>query len=171
MIDEAGILMAETIMVLSPHMRGQQVIERCDGPAPRDVVAYLQPFSVLVEHRVDDMNKSLVTREKTMPARQEVAFEPTLALVLAQHFHDAAVGGELVIEVETLRVPGPVSHIEHVLPAVRIIFVWTEQAKILTLEIELHYVTQVAALNPGSLSGFRPRLGYFYFVGSKVRQS
>ena len=40
-IDEARILMAKTVMILAPHVRGEQIVKRGDGPAPRDVVAYL----------------------------------------------------------------------------------------------------------------------------------
>jgi hypothetical protein len=36
-IDEAGVLMAEAVVVLPPDVRGEQVIERRDGPAPGNV--------------------------------------------------------------------------------------------------------------------------------------
>ena len=38
-IDEAGVLMAEAVMVLAPDMRGQQIVERGDRPPPRDLLA------------------------------------------------------------------------------------------------------------------------------------
>ena len=37
MIDEARVLVAEAIVVLPPDMRRQQIIERADGPTPRDL--------------------------------------------------------------------------------------------------------------------------------------
>jgi len=36
MVDEAGVLMAEAVMVLPPDVRGQKVIKRGDWPSPRD---------------------------------------------------------------------------------------------------------------------------------------
>ena len=47
---------------------------------------------MLIEHRVDDIDERLVGVEDPVPAREEVALEPALALVLAEHFDDAAVG-------------------------------------------------------------------------------
>ena len=38
-IDEAGILMAEAVVILPPDVRGEQVIERRDGTPPRNVCA------------------------------------------------------------------------------------------------------------------------------------
>ena len=59
-IDETGILMAETVVILPPHVRAQEVIERGDRAAPRNVAANLQPFRVLVEHGIDNVNEGLV---------------------------------------------------------------------------------------------------------------
>ena len=39
----------------------------------------LQPFGVLVEHRIDDVNERLVAREEAVPPGQQVAFQPALA--------------------------------------------------------------------------------------------
>jgi hypothetical protein len=60
-------------------------------------MAHLQPFGVLIEHGIDDVNKRLVAREKAVPASQQIALEPALALVLAEHFHDPAVCGQMVV--------------------------------------------------------------------------
>jgi hypothetical protein len=60
---------------------------------PRD----LQPLGVLVEHRVDDVDERLVAVEEAVAAGQQVALEPALALVLAEHLHHAAVGREVVV--------------------------------------------------------------------------
>ena len=65
-----------------------------------------------------------------MAAREQITFEPALALMLAQHLHHAAVGREMVVVVETFRHPGAVRHFQRVLPAVRVVFVGAEQAKI-----------------------------------------
>ena len=78
----------------------------------------LQPFGVLVEHRVDDVDERLVTGEETVPAGQQIAFEPALTLVLAEHLHDPPVGRQMVVPRLGLRDPGAVGNLEHVLPAV-----------------------------------------------------
>ena len=49
---------------------------------------------MLVEHRIDDVDERLVAVEESMPPGEQVALEPALALVLAEHFHHAASGRE-----------------------------------------------------------------------------
>ena len=71
-------------MVLAPHVRGEQVVERGDRHAPRDPARHLQPLGVLVEHRVDDVDERLVAVEQPVPAGQQVALQPPLAEVLGE---------------------------------------------------------------------------------------
>src|SRR5205085_802016 len=42
-VDESGVLMAEPVVVLTPDMRGQQIIQRGDGPPPGYVARNLEP--------------------------------------------------------------------------------------------------------------------------------
>ena len=97
-VDEAGILMRETVVILAPHVRGEQVVERRDGLTPRDAAGDLEPFRVLVEHRVDDVDERLVAREHAVAAGEEVALEPPLADVLGEDLHHAPVGRETLVE-------------------------------------------------------------------------
>ena len=97
MIDEAGILMAEAVVILPPHVRRQQVVERRDRPAPRNAARRLEPLRVLIEHRVDDVNERFIAGEEAVTSRQQVAFEPSLAQMLAEHFHDASLRGEVLV--------------------------------------------------------------------------
>ncbi len=83
MVDEPGILMGEAIVILTPYMGTQQVVEGCDLDAPRQSRRHLQPFRVLVEHGIDDMNEGLVAIEEAVPPGQQVSFEPPFALMLA----------------------------------------------------------------------------------------
>ena len=89
-VDETGILVREAVVILAPDMRGQQVVKRGDLPPPRQVRRDLQPLGVLVEHRIDDVDERLVAVEEPMPPGEQVALEPALALVLAEHFHHAS---------------------------------------------------------------------------------
>ena len=111
----------------------KQVVERGDRPPPGDVVADLQPLGVLIEHRIDDVDERLVAGEEPVPAGQQIAFEPALALVLAQHLHHAAVGGQMVVVRVDVRHPGAVGDLQHILPAVRVVLVRAEEAKVLRL--------------------------------------
>jgi len=45
--------------------------------------AALQPFRMLVEHGIYNVNEGFVTGEESVAAREQVAFEPALAHVLA----------------------------------------------------------------------------------------
>ena len=148
-VDEAGVLVAESVMVLPPDVRAEEVVERGDRPAPGDVVAHLQPLGVLVEHRVDDVNERLVAREEAVPPGQQIAFQPALALVLAEHLHDPAVRAEFVVLRADLGHVTAVGHLEHVLPAVRVVLVRAEQAEVPALQVQLHDVSQELAHHPG----------------------
>ena len=53
-----------------------------------------------------------------MPARQEIAFQPSLALVLAEHFHHAAVRRQMVVVGKALRHPSAIGDFHRILPAV-----------------------------------------------------
>ena len=94
-IEEAGILMGEAVVILPPHGRGDQQVQRGDRLAPRQMVADLQPLGVLVEHRVDDVHERFVGREESVPAGEQIAFEHAFHGVLAEHLHHAAVGREI----------------------------------------------------------------------------
>ena len=96
-VDEARVLVAEAVVVLPPDVRGEQVVQRGDRPPPGDVAGRLQPLGVLVEHRIDDVDEGLVAGEEAVPAGQQVAFQPALALVLAEHLHHAALVGDVVV--------------------------------------------------------------------------
>jgi hypothetical protein len=84
-VDEAGILVREAVVILPPDMRGQQIIQRGDLAPPRQLRGDLQPLRVLIEHRIDNVDERLITIEESMPPGEQVAFKPPLALMLAQH--------------------------------------------------------------------------------------
>ncbi len=151
-VDEAGVLVAETVVVLAPDQRRQQVVQRSDRPPPGDVPRHLQPLGVLVEHRVDDVDERLVAREEAVPPGQQVALQPALALVLAEDLHDPAVGVQVVVVGQRLGDPGAVGDFEHVLPAVGVELVRADQAEVLAVQVHLHDVAEELAHDP---RGFR----------------
>src|ERR1700683_4804225 len=97
MVDETGILVAEAVVILAPDVRTEQVIERRDRAPPRNVAADLEPLRMLIEHRVDDVDEGCVATEEAVPAGQEITLEPTLALMLAEDSHDAAIRREMIV--------------------------------------------------------------------------
>ena len=96
-IDEAGILVAETVVILPPDVGGEQIVQRGDRAAPRQAARNLQPFRMLVEHGIDDVDEGLVAREQSMAPGQEIALEPALAEMFAQHLHHPAVARQMDI--------------------------------------------------------------------------
>ena len=62
--------MGEAVVVLTPDVRAEEVVERGDVAATGSHY-HLQPLRVLVEHRVDDVDERLVVVEDAVPARQE----------------------------------------------------------------------------------------------------
>src|SRR5690349_24804325 len=97
MVKKARILVTESIVVLPPDMRRQQVVQGSDGPAPRNIASDLQPLGMLVEHRIDDMNERFVTRKQAMTPGEQVSFQPSLTHVLAQNLHHTAVRRNVIV--------------------------------------------------------------------------
>ncbi len=98
MIDEAGILVGEPVVILSPDVGRQQVVQRRDRGAPGDLAAHLQPLGMLVEHGVDDVDEGFVAGEQAVPTGEQVTLEPAFTQVLAQHFHHPAIGAQVDID-------------------------------------------------------------------------
>src|SRR4051812_28096412 len=98
---------------------------------------------MLVEHRVDDVDKGLVAVEQTMPAGEEVAFKPALAQMLAEDLHYAAVSREMDVVGFDRFHPDPVGRFEHVIQPVRRCLVWTHQTEYPGFRIEADQVSQI----------------------------
>ncbi len=150
-VQEAGVLVAEPVVVLTPHVRAQQVVERGDRAPPRDVPAGLQPLGVLVEHRVDDVDERLVGVEQPVAPGEQVALQPALAQVLAEHLHHPAVGGEVLVGRQPLGHPRPVGDLEHRRQPVGVGLVGSEQPEV--DRVGGDDVTQEPAEHPGRLGG------------------
>ena len=97
----------------------QEVVQRRDRAAPRNLGRHLQPLCVLVEHRVDDVDEGLVAVEDAVPARQQVPLEPALAQMLRQDLDDAAFRREVLVGREDRCLPLTVGRREDVAEAVR----------------------------------------------------
>ena len=65
-----------------------------------------------------------------MPAGQQIALEPALALMLAEHLHDPPVGRQVIVPRLGFGHPGAIGDLERVLPAVRVVLVRAEKPKV-----------------------------------------
>jgi len=109
---------------------------------------------MLAEHRIDNANEGLVAIEKPMPPGQQVAFEPALALVLAQHrIQHASVRGEEFIILDLACVPLAVGDFKYCAQKIRERLIRTEDAEIPLILIQLSHVAQELAEHQGILCG------------------
>jgi hypothetical protein len=171
-VDETGVLVGEAVVVLPPHGRGDQQVERGDGGAPSELAADREPLGVLVEHRVDHVGERLVGGEEPVPAGEEVAFEPAFEGVLGEHLEDAAVGGELAavgILREVVGEPELLGRPVHVVELVRCGFIGAEDAE--GGRVPPHDVAQEAAERARVLGGGLPGVIDCDAVISKVRDA
>jgi len=97
-VDEPRVLVGEAVVVLAPHVRGEQVVERGDRRPPLQRPGGLEPLGVLVDHRVDDVDERLVAAEQPVPPGEQVALQPALAGVLGQHLDHPALGREVLVD-------------------------------------------------------------------------
>ena len=136
--------MTETVMVLTPNVRRQEIVERRYRLSPRNSTRAAQPFRVLVEHRVDNVYKGFVAREQPMPAGEQISLEPTLAKLLAQHFHHSAVWRNVYIAFEYRCCRNAISHFKQCVQTVGARLVRTHHSEVCTVIIQLHHVAQIA---------------------------
>ena len=148
MVDEAGVLVGEAVVVLPPDVGGQQVVQRRDLSPPGEAQCHLEPLGMLIEHGIDDVDERLVAVEHPMPTGQEIAFQPALALVLRKHFHHASLGREKFIVGIGLRIPLAISGLKHRAQAVGERFVGAEDAEVPLVCVHLDHIPQEAAQHP-----------------------
>src|SRR5207248_5672385 len=135
------------IMVLTPDVGREKIVEGCNGGTPWNVSTRLQPLGVLIKHRVHDMDERLVRGEQPMAAGEEIAFQPSLTGVLAQHLHNPSIGSQVIILGTGLSHPGPVGDLKESAEPVRCQFVWCHHSKIPVLKIACHHVPKKVSQN------------------------
>ena len=171
MINEPGILVCEPIVVLPPHMGGQDVIQRGDLPAPRQAEGDLEPLGMLVEHRIDDMDQGLVAVEHTVPASEQVSLEPALALMLGKDFHHAALGSQELISRFCFGVPLPRRCFEDGSEPVGQGLVGAENPEVPLILIVSNHVAEESSEDAGVLSVDSTRNGNLNGALPEIRQA
>ena len=62
-IEETWILVRESVMILTPHSCCEKDVERSNLLPPLDLETLLNPFAVLIDHTVNDMDERFITVE------------------------------------------------------------------------------------------------------------
>jgi hypothetical protein len=154
-VDEAGVLVGEAVVVLPPHVRGEQVVERWDGPPPGQVPGDLEPLRVLVEHRVDEVDEGFVAGEQAMPAGEQVALQPALAGVLGEHLHHPAVPGQVHVGRLDRVLPVLAGDLVDRAEPVGLGLVGSEDPEVAVRGVVAHHIPQEGAQHPGRLGHLR----------------
>src|SRR5208283_1332881 len=84
----------------------------------------------------------LVAVEEPMPPSEQVALEPALTLVLAEHFHHAPGGCEKFVVRHGRGVPLAFGHVKESFQAVGERLVRTKDPEIALLSVQLRHVAQ-----------------------------
>ena len=142
-VEEPGVLVRKSVVILLPDVRGEQIVQRRDIPAPWQFPAYLQPLGVLAKHRIDDSNESFITVEEPVSSGQKISFQPTLALVLAEHrVQHPAAGCEEFIVLYYTGLPLAAGDLKYCAQQIRNCLVGTEDTKITLLLIQFGDIAQ-----------------------------
>ena len=91
------------------------------------------------------MDERLVAVEDPMPPGEQIAFEPALALVLAEHFHHAPGGGKKLVIRHGRGFPLAFGHFKKGLQAIGERLVGTKDAEIPLLAVQLGHIAQESA--------------------------
>ena len=89
--------------------------------------------------------------------------------MLAQHFHHAAIGCDVIVAGNNFRGRTTIRHFEHRTPAVRGRLVRTEDAEV--FRIHFRHVADELALDAGRLAFHRPGPGRLHRVIAEIRQA
>ena len=157
-IDKAGILMREAVVVLTPHMTRQQDVETADRRAPRNLShSSLEPFAVLVDHRIDHMDKALVRTPHTRTPGEHVALEKPFALVLGKLLDYLARARKQLIVIRVCIIAGIPLFFCHVVCSLQTIgrrLIWAEDAEVVHVSGE--HVGSIGAEYARGLGGAPP---------------
>ena len=160
-VDETRVLVGEAVVVLTPDVRGQQVVQGRHRTPPRDLAVHLEPIDVLVDHRIHDVHERLIAREQPVPPGQQVPLEPALAQMLRQDFEDTAVASEVLVDRLDRGLPLLAGDLVHGVEPIGGRLVRAEKPEVGPVRVQREHITQIAAQRPGRFRAGRagPRHG------------
>jgi hypothetical protein len=101
---------------------------------------------VLVEHRIDDVNEGLIAVEQPVSSGEQIALQPTLALVLTEHgVEDAPVGREEFIIPIGSGIPLAIGCFKDRAQKIRERLIGTEDPEVALIFIQLGHIPQELA--------------------------
>lgn len=127
---------------------------------------------MLVHHRVDDVGEGLIAVEQTVPPRQQITFQPTLAHVLRQDFEHAPVASQMLIARQNRCAPLFVADVVHRTEPVRRGLIGSEQPEVAVAGVAHHHFAQIPAEHPGRFGHRIPGSdrGHGEFLGDRQVQ-
>ena len=137
--------MSEAVVILPPDVRSQKIIQRSDGTPPRDVTCGLEPFGMLIEHRIHDVDKALVAGEEPMTAGEQITLQPALTHVLTQFLHHPSLWRQVLINRKNRFHPHLICGLIYSVEAVGGGFIRAEYAEVCVLQIKVHHIAQESA--------------------------
>src|SRR5580700_2555375 len=124
---------------------------------------------MLVKHRIDNVDERLVAVKEPMPSGEQVAFEPALALVLAEHLHHAPGRREKLIVRHCGGIPLALGHFKEGFKTVRERLVRAKDPKIPLLTVQLHYIAEKTPQYVRVADSGGPRRWHLRRVIAKIR--
>ena len=171
-VQEPGILVRETVVVLPPNRRSDQQVQRGDLLTPGQMVADGQPLGVLVEHGIDDVDEGFVGGEEAVTPGEQIAFQHAFHGVLAEHFDNASVSRQfaaILVFGEVFGDPEFLGCLVDRLQFVRGGFVRAEHAEV--SHVRLHHVAQEVPQGRDILGFDASGLIHLQGVIAEVRQT
>ena len=95
------------------------------------------------------MHERLVAVEQTVSPGQQIALQPTLALVLAKHFKHAPGGGEKLVVSSGGRVPLAIGDFKQRFQPVGERLVRTKDAEVALFTVQFHHLAEEAPEHTG----------------------
>ena len=96
---DTRILVGEAVVILTPHVGGDEQVHGGDRLAPRNLAdGSLEPLGVLVQHGVDHVHEGLIGAPDAVTAGQQVALEEAFHLVLGKLLGDLAGDSHVLVD-------------------------------------------------------------------------
>src|SRR5665647_456015 len=97
---------------------------------------------MLIEHRIDNMNKCFVACKQPVSSGKQVSFEPAFALMFAQYFHCPSLGCEKFVIILCLSFPLPVGQLKNGVQTIGKDFVGAENPEIILVLVKFYHIAK-----------------------------
>ena len=172
MIQETGILMGKSVVVLLPYIGGKDQVQGSDFLSPGKLVTNLQPLCMLSTHGVYNTDECFIGSEEAMTTGKQIAFQPALAHMLGQvGVHNSSVVCQILVLLMIIAVPITLGFLEYLVETVGHGLIRSKDTEVLCILIQFEDITDEAAQLNHILLFNSTGLGYVYRVITEVRQT